>query len=287
MPRLGGALVLIAARPSGAAMTVSAALEDDDGARAGRRGAGALEFRAVELAEQALELAFVRRQDHRPIGARRDRLEQRFGIVLEHGHGVGVEHRRRGEREDVSTCCRVVRRHPSGRADDDGVDLAGDQRAELGVGRERLQHDRGDVRGLDQRASALADEGHRSCPGAQRSRRGETRGARSAAGRPRRRGSGRANTCGRRAPGGAATTDAGLFSKASAPISMRTIGGNADVGEDDLAAKIAARRQQMAGLPAEERDGEIGVDRRAADRAARHRRRRMERRSRRLERRSC
>jgi len=68
-----------------------AALVDDDGARTGGRLAGALELAAGRLAEQPFEFAFMRREDHRTVGTRPDRLEQRFRIVLEHRHRIGVD----------------------------------------------------------------------------------------------------------------------------------------------------------------------------------------------------
>ena len=61
----GGALALIAARPSGAAMTVSVALQDDGGARKLSRLPRAIDFRARKRTEQPFEFALVRRDHNR------------------------------------------------------------------------------------------------------------------------------------------------------------------------------------------------------------------------------
>ena len=88
----GGALSLMAARPSGAAIDRVGALEDDDRAADGRGLARTLQLGARKLAEQALELALVRRQHHRRL-ARLDRLEQ---PILGAGPGRRCAPRSRG-----------------------------------------------------------------------------------------------------------------------------------------------------------------------------------------------
>ena len=88
----GGALALIARRPSGAAIDGVGALEDDDGARAGGGCAGALGLGGFgEVGEEAGELAVVRRQDHRRGRAARRRRAPRGR--RRQRQGVGVEDR--------------------------------------------------------------------------------------------------------------------------------------------------------------------------------------------------
>ena len=83
----GGALSLMAARPSGAAITVSGPLSTTTAPLVSAALSRTLQLRAGNLAEQALELALVRGQHHRR-AARLDGLEQRLLRRL----GLGAAH---------------------------------------------------------------------------------------------------------------------------------------------------------------------------------------------------
>ena len=73
----GGALSLIAARPSGAAMTVSAPFSSTTAADPGRRRAGGGQLVVAHRAEQAGELALMRRQHGAAAQARPARRRRR------------------------------------------------------------------------------------------------------------------------------------------------------------------------------------------------------------------
>jgi len=150
---------LIAARPSGAATRP-------------------LELAAGQLAEQARELALVRRQHHGPIGSRPDCLEQCFRVVLEHAHAVGVDDDRGDKLERGKHMLARLGRDPGRRADDQRVDLAREDVAKLGERGERLEHDGRDMRGVNHQGVAFADKCNSPRPRPQRCRRTQPRRAR-------------------------------------------------------------------------------------------------------------
>ena len=67
VPRLAGALALIAARPSGAAITVSPPLRMTTAPERAAAARACSTLLPAIIAEQPLELALVRRQHHRPV----------------------------------------------------------------------------------------------------------------------------------------------------------------------------------------------------------------------------
>ena len=148
----------MAARPSGAAMTVSGPFRMTTAPDSSRGCTRTIELGAGKIAEHAAELALVRRQHHRALRLLLDLREQvgddRLGIVVlidgEGGQCVGVEHtggvvleHDLGEepRRDGDAGCR---------ADQHGVaPLVGQYPGQAARALERLDHDRGQMRGID------------------------------------------------------------------------------------------------------------------------------------------
>ena len=122
VPRLGGALELIAARPSGAAITVSAALEDDDGAGALGRGA-----RLLELAARRARRTGARTRPHAASAPPADPGAALIAANSVSGSSLNASsHRHRARRpapaaRTSSTLSRVGVADAGGRADDHGM----------------------------------------------------------------------------------------------------------------------------------------------------------------------
>ena len=94
MANVGGALVFTTARPSGAAMTVSAPFRTMIAPLRCSRRARAFEFIAGGL-EQTRELAVMRRQNTGSL----DGLGKFVDSAGEHGEGIGVEQHRAVSRQ--------------------------------------------------------------------------------------------------------------------------------------------------------------------------------------------
>ncbi len=263
MASQGGALALMARRPSGAAIDGVGALEDDDGAGAGGGGAGAGGFGQVgEVGEEAGELAVVGGEDDRG-RAGLDGCEERGGVFGADGEGVGVE--------DEGGGC------GEGRGDERALGCAGAEGGaeqcggEAGVGepcREILgavdagEHDGGQVRGVDQKGGGGARERHEAGAGAKCRARGEAggAGARHGAGDDEGVAAAKLVILGRRRavrvrPEGGTVLE-GL---------RRDCGedgvGDADLHECQAAAEGAAGVEEVRWLLAEEGDGGGGADR--------------------------
>ena len=147
----GGAFALIAARPSGAAITVSAPLSSTT-APLCRAARGALQLAAGLLAgavEQAGKLALMR--GHHAIG---ERIAENSAsrIVGEDGQRVGVEHRALAGGENRQRLVAGLRSDAGARADQRRVaPRVGEQRAERIDARDGLDDDPGQRRGIDRK----------------------------------------------------------------------------------------------------------------------------------------
>ena len=178
----GGALSLMAARPSGAAITVSGPFRTTTAplSRPQRAPARASSRRAAR--RTGAELALVRREHHRRL-ARLDGREQRVAPRLRLGAAheeaeprrlyrrVSRPRRKRGQRVGVQHGgCRGLQNGQDGRRrrgadagagpDQDGVvALVREELGQRAVGGHRAHHHGGRVRGVDGSRGGAADEG--------------------------------------------------------------------------------------------------------------------------------
>ena len=245
-----------------------AALEHHHGARSFGPGPRPIQLRACNLPEDPLELALVRRHHHRSVGLCLDRRKERLRIVLEAGQGVGVENRSGAaaeDRQDVGPGMIVN----AGRGADHrrGDPLVVQHQRQSRGAIDRLEHDRREVRRLDQQGIVGAHQRHQPGTAAQRRDGGEP--ARSGVQRPA--GDHDTVTAGelvavRLEPGQGPQAWAVL--EGFGPDLLQDIIGNADVRQHQFPAPCPARLQHMPRLLAKEADRQLRLDGSAADRPA-------------------
>ena len=143
--RSGGALALIATRPSGAAITVSAPFSTMTAPLCRGRAPRPFGLAAAGI-EQAGELALVRGHHHR----RADRREQGLRITGERGQRIGVEHRPLAGFEDRQGLVAGFAADPGARADQRGIaPPVREQGAKIVEAGDRMDDDPGQRRRID------------------------------------------------------------------------------------------------------------------------------------------
>ncbi|CCC97845.1 protein of unknown function [Azospirillum baldaniorum] len=231
-------------------------LQKDDRATARRRGTGAGQFAALlrrDIRKDPGEFAFVRGQQTAPVQP----VEQVGGRLGEAGQRVGVQHAGLSSTQRGERMAPRVRPDSGSRSQQHRVLARIHQQSLEGRAVRHIGHDQaGRAGGVDRHRVGWAGHRDQPCPGAQSAPRRQPRRA----GHPRpakhHRVPSRVFVRVEPRPGVALPPQVGAVHQGLRRDGVQHRVGNADVGDHHLPAENPAGQQQMAGLAAEEGDGQ-------------------------------